>query len=64
MSWVRGHFDLPVTPDGTQMPQAAQLVATVAMAVLVAGFAVYAVGRSSARSMPMLRHRCDGWQRH
>ncbi len=43
MSWFRGHFDLPVTPDGTQMPQAAQLVATVAMAVLVAGFTVYAV---------------------
>ena len=43
MSWVRGHFDLPVTPDGTQMPPAAQLVATVAMAVLVAGFTVYAV---------------------
>jgi hypothetical protein len=43
LSWVRGHFDLPVTPDGTEMPQAAQLVATVAMAVLVAGFAVYAV---------------------
>jgi hypothetical protein len=21
MSWFRGHFDLPVTPDGTQMPQ-------------------------------------------
>ncbi|MGO9352198.1 MAG: hypothetical protein ACLP3C_15750 [Mycobacterium sp.] len=43
MSWGRGYFDLPVTPDGTQMPQAAQLVATVAMAVLVAGFTVYAV---------------------
>jgi hypothetical protein len=40
---VRGHFELPVTPDGTEMPQAAQLVATVAMAVLVAGFTVYAV---------------------
>jgi hypothetical protein len=43
MSLVRGHFDLPVTPDGTQMPHAAQLVATVAMAVLVAGFTAYAV---------------------
>jgi hypothetical protein len=43
LSWVRGHFDLPATPDGTEMPQAAQLVATVAMAVLVAGFTVYAV---------------------
>jgi hypothetical protein len=42
LSWVRGHFDFPVTPDGTEMPQAAQLVATVAMAVLVAGFTVYA----------------------
>jgi hypothetical protein len=49
MTWVRGHFDLPVTPDGTQMPQTAQLVATVAMAVLVAGFAAYAV-REIARS--------------
>ncbi len=43
MNWLRGHFDLPVTPDGTQMPQAAQLVATVAMAVLVAGFTAYGV---------------------
>ena len=43
MSWVRGHFDLPATPDGTEMPQTAQLVATVAMAMLVAGFAVYAI---------------------
>jgi hypothetical protein len=43
MSWVRGHFDLPVTPDGTQMPHVAQTVATSAMAVLVAGFVVYAV---------------------
>ena len=49
MTWFRGHFDLPVTPDGTQMPQPAQLVATVAMAVLVAGFAAYAV-REIARS--------------
>ena len=43
MSWVRGHFDLPVTPDGTQMPQSAQLVVTVAMALLVAGFIGYAM---------------------
>ncbi len=49
MSWVRGHFDLPVTPDGTQMPQAAQFAVTVAMAVLVAGFIVYAM-REIARS--------------
>jgi hypothetical protein len=28
-----GHFDLSVTPDGTQMPQVAQFGATVAMAV-------------------------------
>ncbi|CDO90173.1 hypothetical protein [Mycobacterium triplex] len=42
MSWVLGHFDLPPTPDGTAMPQSAQLVATVAMAALVAGFAGYA----------------------
>jgi len=49
MNWVRGHFDLPVTPDGTQMPQAAQLAVTMAMAVLVAGFAAYAV-REIARS--------------
>jgi hypothetical protein len=42
MSWVRGHFDPPATPDGTAMPQSAQLVATVAMAALVAGFVVYA----------------------
>ena len=43
MTWVRGHFDLPATPDGTQMPATAQCVATVAMAVLAAGFIVYAV---------------------
>ena len=43
MTWVLGHFDLPATPDGTQMPHAAQLVATAAMAVLVACFAGYAV---------------------
>jgi hypothetical protein len=49
MSWSRGHFDLPATPDGTQMPHAAQLVATVAMAVLVVGFIVYAA-REMARS--------------
>ncbi|WAJ43288.1 hypothetical protein OK015_18980 [Mycobacterium sp. Aquia_216] len=49
MSRFRGHFDLPATPDGTAMPQSAQLVATAAMAVLVAGFAAYAV-RDIARS--------------
>jgi hypothetical protein len=49
MSWFRGHFDLPVTPDGTQMPQSAQLVVTVAMAVLVVGFIGYAM-REIARS--------------
>ncbi|TAM69759.1 hypothetical protein [Mycobacterium sp.] len=43
MSWFRGHFDLPATPDGTQMPQSAQLVVTVAMAVLVVGFIGYAM---------------------
>jgi hypothetical protein len=43
MSWSRGHFDLPVTPDGTQMPHSAQLVVTVAMALLVAGFIGYAM---------------------
>jgi hypothetical protein len=49
MSWFRGHFDVPPTPDGTAMPHTAQLVATAAMAVLVAGFAGYAV-REIARS--------------
>jgi hypothetical protein len=49
MSWASGHFDLPATPDGTQMPQTAQLVATVAMAVLVAGFAVYALREITRR---------------
>jgi hypothetical protein len=49
MSWVRGHFDLPATPDGTEMPQTAQLVATVAMAGLVAGFAVYAIREIAQR---------------
>jgi hypothetical protein len=49
MSWVRGHFDLPATPDGTEMPQTAQLVATVAMAMLVAGFAVYAIREIAQR---------------
>ena len=49
MSWFRGHFDLPVTPDGTPMPQSAQLVVTVAMAVLVVGFIGYAM-REIARS--------------
>jgi len=52
MTWARGHFELPATPDGTQMPQTAQLVAAVAMAVLVAGFAAYAV-REIARSRPV-----------
>ena len=36
MSWVRAHCELPVTPDGAQLPQS-QLVVTAAMAVLVAG---------------------------
>jgi hypothetical protein len=36
MSWFRGHFDFPATPDGTQLPQR-QLLVTAAMAVLVAG---------------------------
>jgi len=49
MSRFCGHFDLPVTPDGTQMPQSAQLAVTVAMAVLVAGFIVYAM-REIARA--------------
>jgi hypothetical protein len=49
MSWARGHFDLPATPDGTAMPHTAQLVATVAMAVLVAGFAVYAIREIARR---------------
>jgi hypothetical protein len=49
MSWVRGRFDLPATPDGTQMPQSAQLVATAAMAVLVAGFGVYAIREIARR---------------
>ena len=49
MSWVRGHFDLPATPDGTQMPQAAQFVATLSMGVLVAGFAVYAIREIARR---------------
>jgi hypothetical protein len=49
MMWSRGHFDLPATPDGTQMPHTAQLVATAAMAVLVAAFVAYAV-REIARS--------------
>jgi hypothetical protein len=31
MSWVRGHFDLPATPDGTAMPQTPQLVATLSI---------------------------------
>ncbi|CQD17447.1 hypothetical protein BN1232_03898 [Mycobacterium lentiflavum] len=53
MTWVRGHFDLPATPDGTAMPQPAQLVATVAMAVLVAGFGAYAV-RELARSRSVM----------
>lgn len=53
MSWVIGHFDLPTTPDGTQMPQPAQLVATAAMAVLVAGFIIYAV-REIARSRSVM----------
>jgi hypothetical protein len=44
---------LPVTPGGTEMPQAAQLVATVAMAVVVAGFTVYAV-REIARSRSVM----------
>jgi hypothetical protein len=54
MSWFRGHFDLPVTPDGTQMPQSAQLVVTVAMAVLVVGFIGYAMWEiARARSVTL-----------
>jgi hypothetical protein len=49
MSWVRGHFDLPATPDGTEMPQAAQFVATLSMGVLVAGFTVYAIREIARR---------------
>ena len=49
MSWVRGHFDLPATPDGTEMPQTAQLVATLSMGVLVAGFTVYAIREIARR---------------
>jgi hypothetical protein len=42
MTLPTGHFDLPSTPDGTTMPQTAQLVVTAAMGVLVAVFVVYA----------------------
>lgn len=54
MIWVRGHFDLPATPDGTQMPGTAQCVATVSMAVLVAGFIGYAVAALVRRRSPTL----------
>jgi hypothetical protein len=54
MTWVRGHFDLPATPDGTQMPDTAQCVATLAMAVLAAGFIVYAVAEIARRRLPTL----------
>lgn len=43
MTLLAGQFDLPPTPDGTSMPQTAQLIATAAMGVLVAGFVAYAV---------------------
>jgi len=57
VSWFRGHFDLPVTPDGTQMPHTAQLVATMAMAVLVVGFTLYAareIVRSRSATLALL----------
>lgn len=58
MNVFAGHFDLPPTPDGTAMPQTAQLITTAMMGVLVAAFVVYAltelVRRRSATLMLLL----------
>jgi hypothetical protein len=50
MTLLAGQFDLPPIPDGTVMPQTAQLVATAAMGAVVVGFVGYAIAE-------VVRHR-------